>query len=134
MIAESIEVRSPWKSIEDFRQRRFIIQSSLICDTQIAEVTHPYVPLPSFPVPADASHQLHTAREYMDNRIGLRPVCGHLRVRSQTKRFHLAAEARFQWFRATTVCSAGTCLSVGDPPNPICGSKASVGSSGIFRR
>ena len=44
----------------------------LICDSQIAEVAHPYVPLPSrFRYPQDARHQLQTACVYMDNRIGI---------------------------------------------------------------
>jgi alpha-amylase/alpha-mannosidase (GH57 family) len=46
----------------------------LLCDSQIAEVAHPYVPLPSrFRYPQDAKHQLETARTYMDERIGLHP-------------------------------------------------------------
>ena len=43
----------------------------LVCDSQIAEVSHPYVPLPSrFRYPQDAAHQLRTRPEYMEERIG----------------------------------------------------------------
>lgn len=72
----------------------------LICDTQIAEVAHPYVPLPSrFRYPQDASYQLHTAREYMDNSIGLHPVGLWPSEGSVSdEALHLAAETGFRWF------------------------------------
>jgi alpha-amylase/alpha-mannosidase (GH57 family) len=72
----------------------------LLCDSQIAEVAHPYVPLPSrFRYPQDAKHQLETARTYMDERIGLHPAGlwpSEGSVSDET--LHLAAEAGFKWF------------------------------------
>jgi alpha-amylase/alpha-mannosidase (GH57 family) len=72
----------------------------LICDTQIAEVAHPYVPLPSrFRYPQDARHQLKTACVYMDNRIGIHPAGLWPSEGSVSdEALHLAAEAGFQWF------------------------------------
>jgi alpha-amylase/alpha-mannosidase (GH57 family) len=72
----------------------------LICDTQIAEIAHPYVPLPSrFRYPQDARHQLNTARTYMDNQAGLHPRGLWPSEGSVSdEALHLAAEAGFQWF------------------------------------
>jgi alpha-amylase/alpha-mannosidase (GH57 family) len=47
----------------------------LICDSQIAEVAHPYVPLPSrFRYPQDAARQLERARQYCGERLGTAPA------------------------------------------------------------
>jgi alpha-amylase/alpha-mannosidase (GH57 family) len=72
----------------------------LLCDTQIAEVAHPYVPLPSrFRYPGDARHQLMTACQYMDDRIGLHPAGLWPSEGSVSdEALHLAAEAGFRWF------------------------------------
>ena len=72
----------------------------LICDTQIAEVAHPYVPLPSrFQYPQDAEYQLRTARTYMDDRIGLHPMGVWPSEGSVSdEALHLAAEMGFKWF------------------------------------
>jgi len=46
----------------------------LLCDSNIAAVSHPYVPLPPpFRYPEDARHQLKTARQYMEQEIGIKP-------------------------------------------------------------
>jgi alpha-amylase/alpha-mannosidase (GH57 family) len=72
----------------------------LLCDTQIAELAHPYVPLPSrFQYPDDARHQLVTARKYMDDRIGLHPAGLWPSEGSVSdEALHLAAETGFRWF------------------------------------
>jgi alpha-amylase/alpha-mannosidase (GH57 family) len=47
----------------------------LLCDSNIAEIAHPYVPLPSlFRYPQDARHQIVTAREYFTRKLGIAPV------------------------------------------------------------
>jgi alpha-amylase/alpha-mannosidase (GH57 family) len=47
----------------------------LLCDSQIAEVSHPGVPLPSrFQYPQDAREQLQRARSYMKDKLGVAPV------------------------------------------------------------
>ena len=72
----------------------------LLCDTQIADVAHPYVPLPSrFCYPDDARHQLATARKYMTDRLGLQPVGLWPSEGSVSDEvLHLAREAGFHWF------------------------------------
>jgi alpha-amylase/alpha-mannosidase (GH57 family) len=47
----------------------------LICDSNIAEVSHPYVPLPGrFRYPQDARRHLERAQEYILDRFGALPV------------------------------------------------------------
>ncbi len=47
----------------------------LICDSDIAGVSHPFVPLPSrFHHPEDAHYQLSVAREFVSSRFGMPPV------------------------------------------------------------
>ncbi|MGA2436677.1 MAG: glycoside hydrolase family 57 protein, partial [Bryobacteraceae bacterium] len=46
----------------------------LVCDSQIAEMSHPYVPLPMrFHYPQDARCQLERARDYIRDRFGAEP-------------------------------------------------------------
>jgi alpha-amylase/alpha-mannosidase (GH57 family) len=46
----------------------------LLCDSNIAEVSHPYVPLPSrFSYPQDAKQQLQKASEFMRSRMDIVP-------------------------------------------------------------
>lgn len=46
----------------------------LLCDSNIAEVAHPNVPLPRrFRYPQDAHHQMQTAREYAKRKLGFVP-------------------------------------------------------------
>ena len=47
----------------------------LLCDTNIANVSHPYVPLPSrFSYPDDAREQLRRARRFMETELGESPL------------------------------------------------------------
>lgn len=47
----------------------------LLCDSNVAELAHPYVPLPSrFRYPQDARLQLERARRYMAQRFGMAPA------------------------------------------------------------
>ena len=72
----------------------------LLCDTAIAGVSHPHVPLPRrFQYPQDAIYQLASARRYMENRFGLAPVGlwpseGSVSDDALT----LAADNGFKWF------------------------------------
>lgn len=72
----------------------------LLCDSDIAAVAHPHVPLPPrFRYPQDARHQLATAREYMEKRLGvaaegLWPSEGSVSDEALT----LAADCGFKWF------------------------------------
>jgi alpha-amylase/alpha-mannosidase (GH57 family) len=72
----------------------------LLCDTQIAEVAHPYVPLPPrFRYPEDARFQLESARKYMTEKFGITaaglwPSEGSV----SDEAMQLAAEAGFRWF------------------------------------
>ncbi|MBC7925509.1 MAG: glycoside hydrolase [Bryobacteraceae bacterium] len=72
----------------------------LICDSNIAEVAHPYVSLPSrFQYPQDAREQLERARDYMTAKVGtsisgLWPSEGSV----SDEALHLAAEVGFRWF------------------------------------
>ncbi len=47
----------------------------LICDSSVARVSHPYVPLPTrFSYPADAEEQLRKARLYFESKFGVSPA------------------------------------------------------------
>ncbi len=47
----------------------------LLCDSNIAGVSHPYVPLPSrFRYPGDAAEQLQRARDYVTRELGRAPM------------------------------------------------------------
>ncbi|MCC6588182.1 MAG: glycoside hydrolase [Bryobacterales bacterium] len=71
----------------------------LLCDTNIASVGHPYVPLPNrFQYPGDAQHQLERAREYVVNEFdqapaGLWPSEGSV----SDEALHIAAKLGFKW-------------------------------------
>ncbi len=71
----------------------------LLCDSNIAEISHPYVQLPSrFRYPNDARDQLQRSREYMQQKlgspaVGLWPSEGSV----SDEVFHLAAESGFRW-------------------------------------
>jgi alpha-amylase/alpha-mannosidase (GH57 family) len=71
----------------------------LLCDTQIAGVSHPYVPLPSrFQYPQDARHQLDRAREYVRGEFGAEPLGLWPSEGSVSDDvFRIAAEAGFRW-------------------------------------
>jgi len=71
----------------------------LICDSNIASVSHPGVTLPSrFQYPQDALHQLKSARDYMQQLFGSAPVGLWPSEGSVSdEALALAAEAGFQW-------------------------------------
>ena len=71
----------------------------LICDSNIASVAHPGVPLPPrFRYPQDARGQLALAREYCAKHFGVAPVGLWPSEGSVSDEvFHLAADLGFQW-------------------------------------
>jgi alpha-amylase/alpha-mannosidase (GH57 family) len=71
----------------------------LLCDSSVASISHPHVPLPAqFRYPADARHQLATAREYMRREFGAAPAGLWPSEGSVSDAaFHLAAEVGFRW-------------------------------------
>jgi alpha-amylase/alpha-mannosidase (GH57 family) len=89
----------------------------LLCDTAIAGVSHPNVPLPRrFMYPQDAIHQLASARRYMDTRFGKAPVGlwpseGSVSDDALT----LAADMGYKWFATDNGVLART---LGRPAGP----------------
>jgi len=71
----------------------------LVCDSNIASISHPHVPLPSrFQYPQDARHQLVTAREYIEREFGRAPVGLWPSEGSVSdEALALAAEVGFEW-------------------------------------
>ncbi len=71
----------------------------LLCDSNIAAVAHPHVPLPSrFQYPQDARHQLQTAREFMGQKFGRAPAGLWPSEGSVSdEALAIAAEAGFEW-------------------------------------
>jgi alpha-amylase/alpha-mannosidase (GH57 family) len=71
----------------------------LLCDSDIAAVSHPGVPLPRrFRYPGDATHQLQMAREFTATEFGGAPVGLWPSEGSVSDEvFRLAAEAGFEW-------------------------------------
>jgi alpha-amylase/alpha-mannosidase (GH57 family) len=71
----------------------------LICDSNIAGVSHPHVPLPSqFRYPQDARVQLARAREFMESHFGRAPVGLWPSEGSVSdEALSIAAELGFQW-------------------------------------
>jgi alpha-amylase/alpha-mannosidase (GH57 family) len=71
----------------------------LLCDSNIAEVSHPYVALPSrFRYPEDARRQLEKAREYIRERFGTAPAGLWPSEGSVSdEALGIAAEAGFGW-------------------------------------
>ena len=71
----------------------------LICDSNIAGVSHPGVTLPTrFRYPGDALHQLRTAREFIEREFGRAPVGLWPSEGSVSdEALSLAAEAGFEW-------------------------------------
>jgi alpha-amylase/alpha-mannosidase (GH57 family) len=71
----------------------------LLCDSDIASVSHPGVPLPPrFRYPGDASCQLERAREYCERHLGAKPAGLWPSEGSVSDDvFHLAAEMGFKW-------------------------------------
>ena len=70
----------------------------LLCDSDIAEVAHPDVPLPSrFRYPQDARINWNARAVYMDDRIGCIRGCGPRKDRFPTKRC-IWRRTGFKWF------------------------------------
>jgi alpha-amylase/alpha-mannosidase (GH57 family) len=71
----------------------------LICDSNIASIAHPGVPLPPrFRYPQDARRQLALSREYCAQHFGVAPVGLWPSEGSVSDEvFHIAAELGFQW-------------------------------------
>jgi len=71
----------------------------LLCDSNIAGISHPGVPLPPrFRYPQDALRQLQLAREYVLHNFGVAPVGLWPSEGSVSdEAFHLAAELGFEW-------------------------------------
>lgn len=71
----------------------------LLCDSNIAAVSHPHVPLPrTFQYPEDARKQLEMARAYIGRVFGVAPVGlwpSEGSVSDQT--FQIAADVGFEW-------------------------------------
>jgi alpha-amylase/alpha-mannosidase (GH57 family) len=71
----------------------------LLCDSDIAGVSHPQIPLPSrFAYPRDARRQLKSAREFMEREFGRAPTGlwpSEGSVSDET--LAIAAEVGFQW-------------------------------------
>jgi alpha-amylase/alpha-mannosidase (GH57 family) len=71
----------------------------LICDSNVAAVSHPGVPLPSrFQHPGDARHQLKSAREFIEREFGRAPVGLWPSEGSVSdEALAIAAEVGFEW-------------------------------------
>src|SRR5579864_1810612 len=71
----------------------------LICDSNIAAVSHTGVPLPSrFRYPGDARHQLKTAREFIEREFGRAPIGLWPSEGSVSdEALSIAAEVGFEW-------------------------------------
>ena len=71
----------------------------LLCDSDIASVAHPHVPLPRrFSYPEDARAQLMMSREYIERVFGVAPAGLWPSEGSVSNEvFHLAAECGFTW-------------------------------------
>jgi alpha-amylase/alpha-mannosidase (GH57 family) len=71
----------------------------LVCDSNIASIAHPGVPLPPrFRYPQDARRQLALSREYCAQHFGVAPVGLWPSEGSVSDEvFHIAAELGFQW-------------------------------------
>jgi alpha-amylase/alpha-mannosidase (GH57 family) len=71
----------------------------LVCDSNIAEISHPYVPLPTrFRYPQDARTQLERSRQFCREHLGAAPVGLWPSEGSVSdEAFSIAAEVGFQW-------------------------------------
>jgi alpha-amylase/alpha-mannosidase (GH57 family) len=89
----------------------------LICDSNIASVSHPGVTLPGhFQYPHDALHQLKTAREFIEREFGRAPVGLWPSEGSVSdEALSLTAEAGFQWAASDNGVLARTIHQDGGP-------------------
>jgi alpha-amylase/alpha-mannosidase (GH57 family) len=110
----------------------------LICDTQIAEISHPYVPLPPrFRYPQDAREQLQRSRTYMSEVFGSAPVGLWPSEGSVSdEALSLAAECGFQWFATDNGVLARTLNQSASPEvtyRPYLWKRGSQQMTGLFR-
>lgn len=105
----------------------------LICDTNIAEVAHPYVPLPQrFRYPGDAYEQLIRARDFVTAEFGTAPAGLWPSEGSVSDdALRLAAEAGFQWTASDNGVLARTNHQDGGPANTYRPYKWSSGGAEI---
>ena len=91
----------------------------LICDSNIAEVAHPYVPLPPrFCYPNDAREQLERARRFMTDKFGVTPRGLWPSEGSVSDdALRLAAETGFEWAASDNGVLARTLHQDGGPRN-----------------
>jgi alpha-amylase/alpha-mannosidase (GH57 family) len=89
----------------------------LLCDSNIAGVSHPHVPLPPrFRYPQDARRQLELAREYIARNFGVAPVGLWPSEGSVSdEALHLAAGCGFRWFATDNGVLARTLNVPADP-------------------
>jgi alpha-amylase/alpha-mannosidase (GH57 family) len=89
----------------------------LVCDSNIASVSHPGVTLPTrFEYPQDALDQLKSARQYMERQFGRAPVGLWPSEGSVSdEALALAAEAGFQWAASDNGVLARTIDRDGEP-------------------
>jgi alpha-amylase/alpha-mannosidase (GH57 family) len=89
----------------------------LICDSNIAAVSHPGITLPSrFQYPQDALHQLKSAREFMERQFGRAPAGLWPSEGSVSdEALALAADAGFEWAASDNGVLARTINRDGGP-------------------
>ncbi|WP_035957745.1 glycoside hydrolase family 57 protein [Bryobacter aggregatus] len=110
----------------------------LICDSQIAEISHPYVALPPrFRYPQDARVQLERSRDYMQQQFGqapkgLWPSEGSV----SDEALCLAHETGFRWFATDNGVLARTIDHAGTPDvtyRPYLWKQGKYEMHGLFR-
>ncbi len=91
----------------------------LLCDSNIAEISHPYVALPQrFSYPEDAREQLVRARKFMVDNFGVEPVGLWPSEGSVSDdALRLGAETGFQWAASDNGVLARTIHKDGGPAN-----------------
>jgi alpha-amylase/alpha-mannosidase (GH57 family) len=89
----------------------------LLCDSSIAEVSHPYVPLPSrFRYPQDARFQLESAKRFMEGRFGMTPRgLWPSEGAVSDEALQIAAEVGFTWAATDNGILARTINAPADP-------------------
>jgi alpha-amylase/alpha-mannosidase (GH57 family) len=110
----------------------------LICDSDIAGVSHPYVPLPTrFRYPEDARVQLERSRDYMKKEFGQAPVGLWPSEGSVSdEALGIAAEVGFRWFATDNGVLARTIHRAGSPDvtyRPYLWKQAGREMHGLFR-
>lgn len=91
----------------------------LLCDSNVAEISHPYVPLPPrFQYPQDALEHLTRARDFIEERFG-KPPAGLWPSEGSVsdEALKLAAETGFRWCATDNGVLARTIHQDGGPRN-----------------